>query len=134
MLKIDRRLLAHFDWPLLLLALLVIACGLVTVTSASHHGEQLISRLALRQILWAAAGVGLLMLMLSFDYHRLERYGYLFYAVSIVLLALIPFVGTSGGGARRWLPLGPFSIQPSEFAKIGVVIALASAPCRYGRC
>lgn len=125
MLKIDRRLLAHFDWPLLLIALLVVVCGLVTVTSASHHAGQLISRLALRQILWAAAGLGLLLLMLSFDYHRLERYGYVFYAASVILLILVPFVGTSGGGARRWLPLGPFSIQPSEFAKIGVIIALA---------
>jgi len=125
MLKIDRRLLSHFDWPLLLLALMVIACGLITVTSASHQPGQLVSRIAMRQIFWAGAGLGLLLLMLSFDYHRLERYGYLAYGISVLLLALVPIIGTSGGGARRWLPLGPFAIQPSEFAKIGVVIALA---------
>jgi len=125
MLKIDRRLLAHFDWALLLMAVLVIAVGLMTVTSASHQSGELISRVALRQALWAGAGMGLLLLMLSFDYHRLERYGYVVYAITVVLLALIPLFGTSGGGARRWLPLGPVAIQPSEFAKIGVVIALA---------
>lgn len=125
MLKIDRRLLAHFDWALLLLTLLVIAAGLMTVTSASHHVGQGISRVALRQAMWAGAGMGLLLLMLSFDYHRLERYGYIVYGVTVVLLALVPLIGTSGGGARRWLPLGPVAVQPSEFAKMGVIIAMA---------
>jgi rod shape determining protein RodA len=125
MLRIDRRLIAHFDWPLLALTLLVIGCGLLTVLSATRTSEHLISSLVLRQAMWAGLGVVALVAALSFDYHWLERYGYVLYAAALVLLLLTALLGSAGGGARRWISLGPVSLQTSEFAKLALVVALA---------
>jgi len=125
MLRIDRRLIAHFDWPLLTCALLVIGCGLTTVLSATHTTGHLTSVLLARQAIWAALGLIGLLAALSFDYHWLERYGYFVYGGALALLLLTALLGSSGGGARRWIALGPASVQPSEFAKLALVVALA---------
>lgn len=127
MLRFDRRLIAHFDWPLLLLTLVLVGCGLATVLSATHSPEQLVSRLFVRQVAWVCFGLVGLFAVLSFDYHRLERYGYALYGGAIALLILTAIFGSSGGGARRWLVFGPLSVQTSEFAKIPIVVATCCA-------
>src|SRR5689334_5398151 len=76
MLKIDRRLIAHFDWPLLICTLLIVGCGLVTVGSATHSDDKLLSGLVLRQLIWTCVGLVALLAVIAFDYHWLERYGY----------------------------------------------------------
>jgi len=124
MLRIDRRLITHFDWLLLVCTLLVIGCGLVTVLSATHSPGRLVSPLAVRQAMWAGAGLICMLLALSFDYHWLERYGWIPYVLGIILLLAVTVAGSSGGGARRWIDLGPVSLQPSEFAKLALIIAL----------
>jgi rod shape determining protein RodA len=125
LLRIDRRLVAHFDWPLLACTLLVVGCGLMTVLSATYVPGHLFSGLMLRQAMWAGIGLIGMLAALSFDYHWLERYGYVLYGGTLLLLLATALVGSSGGGARRWIGVGPFSIQPSEFAKIALVVALA---------
>jgi len=125
MLRIDRRLLAHFDWPLLGCTLLVVGCGLMTVLSATHAAGHVVSGLLLRQAMWAGIGLVGMLAALSFDYHWLERYGYFLYGGALVLLLATTLLGSAGGGARRWIGVGPFSIQPSEFAKLALVVALA---------
>lgn len=131
MLRIDRRLLAHFDWPLLLLTLLITACGLMTVLSASHSHDSLWSRPFAQQATWAGLGLIGMLTALSFDYHWLDRYAYWIYAVTVLLLIAVFVFGSVGGGARRWLRFGPVSIQPSEFAKLALVVLLASLLQRY---
>jgi rod shape determining protein RodA len=125
MLRIDRRLAAHFDWPLLACTLLIVACGLLSVLSATHSSGRLVSPLVVRQALWAGAGIVCMLAALSFDYHWLERYGWIPYVLAILLLVVVALMGASGGGARRWIALGPFSLQPSEFAKLALIVALA---------
>ncbi len=125
MLRIDRRLIAHFDWPLLACVLLVIACGLLTVLSATHTPDRLLSSLLVRQAMWAGVGLVGLVAALSFDYHWLERYGYFVYAAALLLLLVTGLVGSAGGGARRWITVGPASLQTSEFTKLALVIGLA---------
>ncbi len=125
MLRIDRRLVAHFDWPLLACALLVIGAGLLTVLSATRTPAHLLSPAVMRQTVWACLGLIGLLAALSFDYHWLERYAYFVYAAALLLVALTALWGSAGGGARRWIVLGPASLQPSEFAKIALVVALA---------
>jgi rod shape determining protein RodA len=125
MLRIDRRLVAHFDLPLLVCALLVIGCGLLTVLSATHVPGHVVSGLLLRQVVWAALGLIAVVAALSFDYHWLERYAYLLYTLALAMLVVTAVLGASGGGARRWIAMGPASLQPSEFAKLALVIALA---------
>ena len=125
MLKIDRRLILNFDWGLLAAAVLVIACGLMTVLSATHVPGRLMSGLFTRQLIWATMGMIGLLAAISFDYHWLERYAYFIYAAAVLLLIMTAVLGASGGGARRWIALGPVTIQASEFAKLALVLALA---------
>lgn len=125
MLRIDRRLFAHIEWPLLVLALLVVGVGLTTILSATHHSERLLSPYVIRQATFAGAGLLLMLFAMSIDYRSLNRYAYGVYAAVVVALLAVPIIGVSGGGAKRWLSIGPFGLQPSEFMKVALVIALA---------
>jgi rod shape determining protein RodA len=78
------------------------------------------------QGLWMATGLILAVVMASFDYQYLRRLSWLIYGINILLLVAVFFFGTSAGGAIRWLPITQTQgIQPSEFAKIAVIITLA---------
>jgi rod shape determining protein RodA len=131
MLKIDRRLAAHFEWPLLIITLLIAACGLATIFSATYSPGAPVSSYVIRQATWIGIGALVLLAMLFVDYRLLDRYGLAVYAAVLLLLVLVPLVGTSGGGARRWIGLGPVSVQPSELMKVALVIVLASQLHRW---
>jgi rod shape determining protein RodA len=136
--RFDRRLLTHFEWLLPLLILGVCGLGILTVYSASYTpGMEKPPPLAVRQMTWFAGGVIGMLVMLSFDYRRLDRRAYLIYFVVLIAVLAVPLVGEVGGGSRRWIRLGPVSIQPSEFVKLAIVIALAhyfsrTPPARLG--
>lgn len=126
--QFDRRLAYHFDWLLLGLTLVITAGGLATIfsaTEAREHAGFMNNPLVVRQSIYAGAGFLGMIAVILIDYRRFERYAYVIYAGCLLLLLAVPVVGTMGGGARRWLSLGPVSIQPSEMVKIGLVIALA---------
>jgi len=124
--RFDRRLITHFEWLLPLLALAVSSLGAMTVYSATHApGTRGLSPLALRQLLWLAAGCLAMLAALVFDYHRLERSAFVIYLLVLLAVLAVPVLGRIGGGSRRWIPLGPVSIQPSEFMKLGLVLVLA---------
>jgi rod shape determining protein RodA len=125
MLKIDRRLIVHFDWPLLAIVLLIVAAGITTVLSATHSPARAMSPSTIRQLVWAGIGLVAMVASLSFDYRRLESWAYVIYAGALCLLVMVPVLGAVGGGSRRWLTFGPVSVQPSEFIKLALVIALA---------
>lgn len=131
MLKIDRRLLAHIEWPMLLLALAISAVGLTTILSATHHAGRLLSPYVVRQATFMGAGLVLMVIAISIDYRTLSRYGYAVYAAVVFALLLVPIIGVSGGGARRWLSVGPVGVQPSELMKVALVIALAQQLHRH---
>ncbi len=81
-----------------------------------------------RQIFWYLIGGGAMAALCLIDYRIIARWSVVIYCVTILLLiaVLIPGIGsTQGWGARRWINLGFFSIQPSEFAKLGVILAMA---------
>lgn len=126
--QFDRRLAYHFDWSLLVLTLTILGAGLATIFSATEarvHTGFVNNPLVMRQAIYAAAGFIGMMTVVLIDYRRLERYAYVVYAAVLLLVAAVPIVGTVGGGARRWIDLGPVSIQPSELVKLSMVIALA---------
>ena len=79
-----------------------------------------------RQIVWYVLGTGAAVALCCVDYHILARWSMVIYSVSVLLLVAVLFVGTVRFGARRWFDLGFFSLQPSEFAKLGLMLALAS--------
>ena len=62
---------------------------------------------------------------ISFDYHYIDRLAYPFYGMMLVLLVLVMVIGHSGGGSQRWINLGFFRLQPSEPAKLAIVLVMA---------
>jgi cell division protein FtsW len=110
--------------------------GLVMVLSASSvhaHTEYGSSwYFVSRQALWTTVGVVALVLVARLDYHRLRRWASPMLLISLVTLVLvvIPGVGVEVHGARRWLGTGSFSVQPSEFAKLALLIWTADLLAR----
>jgi len=80
-----------------------------------------------RQIVWYALGIGAGAALCVLDYHTLARWSFVAYWVTIffLVIVLIPHIGSMRFGARRWIDFGPFQFQPSEFAKLAFILALA---------
>jgi rod shape determining protein RodA len=123
--RFDRRLISHFDWILLLLILALLCVGVLAVYSATYDAGERVSPWALRQISWVVLGLVGMVAAFAVDYRRLEHWVYPLYGVSLFLLLLVPICGSFGGGARRWIDLGFFSLQPSELAKVALLLVLA---------
>jgi rod shape determining protein RodA len=117
-LRIDRRLLLHFDWLLAALTLVLTGVGVMTVWS-------LAPRVGLRQALWVGIGVGVTLVLISIDYRIMARWAPLGYALAAVLLVTVLALGRTTQGARRWLALGPLSFQPAEAVKLLLLVTLA---------
>jgi rod shape determining protein RodA len=123
--QIDRRLISHFDWPLLLLALGFVLMGVVTIHSANYDiTTHEAGMLPARQLMWLGLGVVVMFAAIAFDYHYVDRMAYPFYAVTLLLLAVVLLIGHSGGGSQRWINLGFFHLQPSEPAKVAIVLVM----------
>jgi rod shape determining protein RodA len=105
-------------------ALAVIGILFVYSSGVTATG-QVVSREYIRQIVWAVSGVGLLVFMNFLDYRYLRRPSYFVFTAVIALLVLTLLVGNVVNGARSWIGIGPFGVQPSEFGKVALVLALA---------
>lgn len=122
----DRRLLEEFDWVLLLTVITICMVGLISIYSASYsYGTE--TPYFQKQIVWFMLGLIAMAVVTMIDYRFLEKLSPLLYIVSIILLLFVLFHGTGGPGTRvhRWIKLGPFFIQPSEFVKYVLVLFLA---------
>ena len=124
--QIDRRLISHFDWTLFFLVLGFALMGALTIHSANYDIEaQHAGALPARQMIWLGLGLVVMFAALTLDYHYVDRVAYSFYGAMLLLLFLVLFVGHSGGGSQRWIDLGFFRLQPSEPAKVAIVLVMA---------
>src|SRR3989442_4904680 len=122
---VDRILLTNLEWLLPLHSLAVAALGVMTVYSATHApGAEGWSPPACRQLAGLAASFAVMLGVLLFDYRRLDRSAYFVYLVVLLAVLAVPILGRIGGGSRRWIRVGPASIQPSEFMKLALVLVL----------
>lgn len=124
----DRRLITHANWGLVGLMALLFCIGLANLYSASgiRMGEGLeVSSYYQKQMLWGCLGLGGMIFCTLFDYRHLKSLATPAYIFSLVLLVLVLAIGNSAKGAARWLQFGGFSIQPSEIAKISVMLIAA---------
>jgi rod shape determining protein RodA len=121
---LSQRSFTNLPWGMVALVLTISGFGLAAVYSATYttHGP---SPLFFKQAVWISVGVVVMFLMLIPDYHSIGRYAYILYASSVFLLLLVMVFGKTGMGAQRWLAIGPFVFQPSEFAKLSITLALA---------
>ena len=129
-----------FDWPFFLLVMSLLLIGVVMVLSASyprayydpgHVTGGNAAYFFVRQLLFALLGVGAMCVasVLPMGFYR--RYAFHFFALTIALLMLVPLVGVRANGARRWLGVGGLTLQPSELAKLAVILSYAVLICRY---
>ncbi len=129
--KINRRE-PKFDWGLMfaLLGLMALGCAFIhsarlSIEAANTHWWQ---NLWCKQLVWYAVGISGLAAVCLLDYRIIARWSYVVYWGAILLLVavLIPHIGAYKFGARRWIDFGAFQFQPSEFAKLAFIIALAN--------
>ena len=122
-----RRLL-ELDWILLLSTLLLIGCGLVmgysiTIEDRTFSGD--VGQQVLRGVLYAVIGLTAMAVVAAVDHAWLGTLAPLIYIGTLALLAIVLVIGSSTLGATRWVTIAGFKFQPSEFAKVFMVIVLA---------
>jgi rod shape determining protein RodA len=125
MLRVDRRLLQNVDWLLLGAALFIIGLSLVCLWSLNPTRG--ISSLVWRQVSWVGVGLIGLLVAATVDYRNLVRTAPVLYVIGLGLLTSVFVLGRTVSGARRWIHLGPFTVQPSELFKLIFIITLAWA-------
>lgn len=126
MLRFDRRLLQHFDWVMLLMLFLVSGMALINLYSATYSADTGASGVFYRQLFFFTVGLVLIVLVITQDYQKLAKLGFvLYFFIVILLLYTLLFVKTIGG-AQRWIDFGFFNLQPSEPAKLILILVLAS--------
>lgn len=117
-----RAILGRVDWVLVGIVVLLTIIGIVNLGSAAGEGA---SELAWSQVVWFTLGTGVAVGVCFVDYRFFERWAYLIYSAIGLLLVGVLVVGTELNGARRWLDLGFFMMQPSELLKVAAILVTA---------
>ncbi|WP_029897286.1 rod shape-determining protein RodA [Desulfohalovibrio reitneri] len=125
MTPIDRRLLLHVNWTLLGLTAVLFGLGVLNLYSAS--GFRLEAGLSVspyyqKQLVWGLVGLGGMLAFVILDYRHLKVLSWPLYWLTVALLLYVLFMGKVAGGSQRWISLGFISFQPSEMAKIAILV------------
>ena len=135
----DAKKRGTVDSTFFVLVLLLLAIGVVMVLSSSFArayydpGNITGGNAAyyfIRQLLFAVLGTAAMIAASKFPMGFYRRYAWHFMAVTVVLLMLVPVIGVKANGSRRWLGVGGLTLQPSELAKLGVILCFSSLICR----
>ena len=122
------------DYVLLILVLLLVVFGLVVLYSTSaYNGRVKFADPAYylrKQFFATSIGLFSMYLVSCIEYRRLQNYAWIGYGIALMLSTAVLFVGREYNGSKRWLALGPLSFQPSEYAKLAVVVLLAAIVSR----
>lgn len=123
---IDRRLVTHFDWVLFFMMLVLFCISLAEIYSAVSAGNAGFDSIyVFKQGIWFMAGILLFFVVILIDYHIFERWAIFLYWCVNFLLIYVLYKGKLAGGSQRWISLGFANVQPSELAKIAVILVLA---------
>ncbi len=120
--------LRHVDVVLLVCTMAVAALGILMVFSSTKgSGSTPDTSFLIKQSLFMIIGFGVLAVVTLVDYHRIRDFAWVLYGGAVVLLVLVlsPF-GSQVNGAQAWFALGPFQLQPAEFAKIALIVTLGA--------
>ncbi|HVH43853.1 MAG TPA: rod shape-determining protein RodA [Labilithrix sp.] len=114
-----------FDWTLFLTASALAVIGVINLYSATSVARAALTEIYIQQVYWLVLGGILGAVVAVIDYRHYERLGYLLYGVGIIFLVLVFILGKDIRGSSRWIAIGSFGFQPSEFMKLFLIIALA---------
>ncbi len=118
----------HVDWPLFIVAVLIAVLGVINLYSATsvYFGTSRagLSEIYINQIYWLAIGGVVGAIVAAIDYRHIERFGYVIYTAGVFSLILVSVLARDVRDAARWINIGSFSFQPSEFMKLCLIIAL----------
>ena len=120
----QRRLWRDFDFVLLIAVIALVATGIVMIRSATANSPGLVGT-AQRQLLYSVAGFALMLALTLIDYRALSALQKPLYVLLILLLLGVDAIGFAAGGAKSWINLGLFPMQPSELAKVLMILILA---------
>ncbi len=139
----DKTKRAGMDISFLALVVILLAIGVTMVLSASFARAYFdpggvtkgkATYYFIRQFIFAALGVAAMIICSRLPVGFYKRFSMPVLIAAVILLMLVALIGTNANGAKRWIGLGAFTIQPSEIAKIGIILAFASMICaRRGR-
>ena len=139
----DKTKRAGMDISFLALVVILLAIGVTMVLSASFARAYFdpggvtkgkATYYFIRQFIFAALGVAAMIICSRLPVGFYKRFSMPVLIAAVILLMLVAIIGTNANGAKRWIGLGAFTIQPSEIAKIGIILAFASMICaRRGR-
>ena len=129
-----------FDGPFFTVSMLLLTVGVIMVLSASYPrawydpshvtGGNAVYYFV-RQLIFALLGIGVMLLASRLPMGFYRRYAFHFLALTLVLLMLVPLIGVKANGSRRWLGVGGLTLQPSELAKLAVILSFSVLICRF---
>lgn len=114
----------RFNWNLLAIEVMIFSMGILNLISATAVTDKS-AGLYRSQLIWFGLGLALTLIILLFHYSLLSRLAYFIYFANLLLLVAVLFVGKASLGAKRWIGVGAFTLQPSEFMKLSMVICMA---------
>jgi len=139
--NVSERRRPAFDGPFFLLTLLLLCAGVIMVLSASYPrawydpGHVTGGNAAyyfVRQLVFALLGLAAMWMASRLPMEFYRRWAFPFLGFTLVLLMLVPVIGVKANGSRRWLGVGGLTLQPSELAKLAVILSFAALICRTG--
>ena len=120
------KFLAMFDYLLILVVLILVALGVLFIYSSSINSEGVsVTNEYIKQIIWASIGFVIMIFVTLYDYRKTESFTQYLYIFLIVLLIYTRIFGRYVNGAKSWIGIGEFGVQPSEFGKIFFILFLA---------
>lgn len=127
----------YFDLPLAGIILSLVCFGLVMVYSTSaYRGQELYNDSAYflkRQIVFAVVATIVMVILSKLNYRLLLRYSKIILIIAMAMLVLVYIIGTASHGSTRWLYIGAFGFQPSEFTKLALIIYTANVCTRKSK-
>ncbi|RJP57495.1 MAG: rod shape-determining protein RodA [Candidatus Auribacter fodinae] len=122
------RIFKYLNYPLLFVTFALVGIGIIFISSASYQitletNAQI--NYASKQIVWVVVAFIAFLTIILYGYDRIVNLSYPIYFMNIALLILVLALGSERYGAQRWLQFGGFLLQPSEFAKISIILVLA---------
>lgn len=117
----DKKIFKNMDYGILICTIILLAIGLVALFSATQSSGESEFR---KQIIWVCVSIPIMIILILIDYETIGKISPILYGITIISLVVVLFMKAING-ATSWFYIGPVSIQPSEFAKIVVIVFLA---------